>query len=203
MTNPTSHPQKKLRKWPFITVGVVAAISLATWLSYKKIVAYAVSDAIVKDSATASSFLLGPYKSKIKMLKAPINRASEQLIYRLDSLHIPFDVFLEAVDHVDKGEIIQTLQELKSKRPEDTNEVFDIVKENITVKEFDPEIFRKSFLKYATMKKINQVLQYIELHNLAEEIDISISREIIKKVLIQKKEEITQKLKASGGVSVD
>ena len=53
------------------------------------------------------------------------------------------------------------------------------------------------------MDKINKILNYIEMHNLAKEIDISISREIIKKVLTQKKEEIALKLKTSGGISTD
>lgn len=201
MTEVSNPPRKKLRKWPLILLAVVLCICAASLLFYKKIIAHTVSNAIIKEGAPSP--LLGSYGKEIKKFKVPINRASEQIIYKLDSLHIPFDAFLAAVDNADKDEILQTLDELKQQQPTTTTQVFNIVKQNMTIKEFDVELFRKPFLKYATMPKINQALDYIEMHHLAAEIDISISREIIKTVLKQKKDEITSKLEKTTGITTD
>lgn len=201
MTELSSPSKKKFRKWPIILLAIILSVCAAVLLLYKKIIAYTVSNAIVTEEAPSP--LLGSYGKEVQKFKAPINRASEKIIYKLDSLHIPFDAFLAAIDHADKNEILKTLDELKRKKPANPNEVFNIVKQNMTVTEFDVELFRKPFLRYATMPKIDQALNYIEMHNLAKEIDISISREIIKTVLTQKKEEITSKLKKSGGITTE
>jgi len=201
MTELSSRPEKKFRKWPIITLAVLLGLGIAGLLLYKKIIAYTISNAIVKQEEPSP--LLGSYGTEVRKFRAPINKASEQIIYKLDSLHIPFESFLMAVDNADKTEILQTLDAINEQKPGTPNEVFNIVKKNMTVKEFDVELFRKPFLRYASMPKINKAMNYIESHKLAEEIDISISREIIKTVLRQKKDEITQKLKASGGITTD
>ncbi len=201
MTELSSQSKKKFRKWPIVILAVLLSLGVAGLLLYKKIIAYTISNAIVKEEEPSP--LLGSYGTEVRKFRAPINKASEQIIYKLDSLHIPFESFLTAVDNADKTEILQTLDAINEQKPETPNEVFNIVKKNMTVKEFDIELFRKPFLRYASMPKINKALNYIESHKLAEEIDISISREIIKTVLRQKKDEITQKLKASGGITTD
>lgn len=200
MTEVFSPQKKKFPKWPIILLVVFTAVGAAGLLLYKKIIAYTISNAIVKEEEPSP--LLGSYGTEVRKFRAPINKASEQIIYKLDSLHIPFESFLTAVDNADKTEILQTLEAIKQQKPETPNEVFNIVKKNMTIREFDVELFRKPFLRYASMPKINKALNYIDSHKLAEEIDISISREIIKTVLRQKKDEITQKLNA-GGVITD
>jgi hypothetical protein len=196
----TNIKTKNYKRWLIISAITLAALVGAAFLLYKPVVVYTVSHAIADSSSTAPVYL-GSYGKKIQKIKKPINKASEQVIYKLDSLHIPFEVFLQTIDNVDKKEILKTLAEIEKQKPTTSGQIFDITKKNITVTAFDVEAFRKPFVKYATMPRIQKALHYINENRLAEELDITVSREIIKNILIQKRAEIDYRLKKAGGIT--
>jgi hypothetical protein len=179
-----------------VTLSILLAIFLLCLYAYKILLPGVIAETITGETST--SILPKKVITKIDQYKKPINATTEEILFEMDSLHIPFDLVLKYVDNVKKETIIKTYNEIESQQTIDRNAIFDIVKKNVTVTEMDPEILRGTFLKYATNGRISRVMNYIKMHHLLDEIDVSLSREVIKKVLIQKKEEINKRLNASG-----
>lgn len=176
-----------------ITLILVAAIVSGLWYSYYRVIPRMVGEAIVHE--TEPAVFPDRYNQKIKKISKPVNHVSEKIIHEIDSLSIPFDAILRLIDDTDNETVIRTLNELKSRQPENPDEIFDIVKENVPSPEFDLEILRKPYLKYATMQRYRQGLQYIDNNMIVEQIDEMPYREIVKEVLIYKRAEIDRKLK--------
>jgi hypothetical protein len=188
----------KFLKTLFIILLIAAVlIGAGLWYSYKRIIPRMVAKAIVED--TDPGVLPEQYVEKIRRVRKPANRAAEKIVREIDSLDIPFSAFLRLIDETENEALVETITALKSQEPSTTNEVFNIIKEHIPSKEFDLEILRKPFLKYATMDRYDQGLQYIDNNQVIEQIEEMPFREIVKEVLIQKRAEIDQKLRAAGG----
>lgn len=188
----------KFLKTLFIILLVAAVlIGAGLWYSYKRVIPRMVGRAIVEE--TDPDVLPEQYVEKIRRVRKPANRAAERIVREIDSLNIPFSAFLRLIDETENETIVETINALKSQEPSTTNEVFNIVKEHVPSKEFDLEILRKPFLKYASMDRYDQGLQYIDNNQVMEQIEEMPFREIVKEVLIQKRAEIDQKLRAAGG----
>ena len=141
MTNLNTFQRKNSKRWIGITAGCILILAVAAYFLYKPLLVYTVSHALADTDSVAPAYL-GRYGKQIQKYKKPINKASEQVIHELDSLHIPFEVFLKTIDEMDKQEILKTLSEIKRLKPQTSNEVFNITKNNMTVTAFDIEIFR-------------------------------------------------------------
>jgi hypothetical protein len=179
-----------------ITMSALLAFCLFSYYAYKMLLPTVIAETITGETST--SLLPKKVVAKIDEYKKPINVTTEDILFEMDSLHIPFELVLKYVDNVKKETIIKTYHEIEAQGTTDRNAIFDIVKKNVTVTEMDPEILRGTFLKYATEPRISRVMNYIKMHHLLDEIDVSLSREVIKKVLIQKKDEINKRLNAHG-----
>lgn len=179
-----------------VSISILLAIFLLILYAYKILLPTIIAETITGE--TSSSILPKKVAAKIDEYKKPINATTEDMLFEMDSLHIPFDLVLKYVDNVKKETIIKTYNEIEAQKTMDRNAIFDIVKRNVTVTELDPEILRSTFLKYATEPRISRVINYIKMHRLLDEIDVSLSRDVIKKVLSQKKDEINKRLNASG-----
>lgn len=179
-----------------VSISILLVIFLLILYAYKMLLPTIIAETITGE--TSSSILPKKVVAKIDEYKKPINATTEDMLFEMDSLHIPFDLVLKYVDNVKKETIIKTYNEIEAQKTMDRNAIFDIVKRNVTVTELDPEILRSTFLKYATEPRISRVINYIKMHRLLDEIDVSLSRDVIKKVLSQKKDEINKRLNASG-----
>lgn len=188
---------KFLKTLFIILLIAVMLIGAGLWYSYKRVIPRMVGNAIVEE--TDPAVFPEPYKEKIRRVRKPANHAAEKIVREIDSLNIPFSAFLRLIDETENETIVETITALKSQEPTTTNEVFNIVKEHVPSKEFDLEILRKPFLKYATMDRYDQGLQYIDNNQVIEQIEEMPFREIVKEVLIQKRAEIDRKMKAAGG----
>jgi hypothetical protein len=183
---------KRLKIFLLTTIILVAGVAAGLWYSYYRVIPRMVSEAIVDE--TEPVVLPDRYKQKIKRISKPVNRVSEKIIHEIDSLSIPFDAIIRLIDKTDNETVIRTLNELKAQQPENPDEIFDIVKANVPSPEFDLEMLRKPYLKYATMQRYHQGLAYIDNNMIIEQIDEMPYREIVKEVLIYKRAEIDKKL---------
>jgi hypothetical protein len=188
---------KRLKILVIVLVIIAAVIGGGVWYSYYRVIPRMVGKALVEN--TEPTALPNEYKVKIRKLRKPVNRASEKIIREIDSLDIPFSAILRLIDETENETIVQTITELKTHEPSNPNEVFNIVKQQVPSPEFDLEVLRKPFLKYATMERYDQGIQYIDNNQVIEQIEEMPFREIVKEVLIQKRAELDRKMKAAGG----
>jgi hypothetical protein len=189
------------RKFIIVLFVIAAIVAGGLWYGYYHLIPQMVGKAIVEESEPA--VLPGPYKAKISRIRKPVNRATEKLIQEIDSLNIPFAAILRLIDETENSDVVNTIEELKSAQPTSPNAIFNIVKKNIHSREFDLELFRKPFLKYATMERYRYGMQYIDRNEVIEQIEDMPYKEIMKEILLQKRAEIDRKLKESGGPQLD
>ncbi|RAW01749.1 hypothetical protein [Pseudochryseolinea flava] len=192
---------KGISKLIIILCVIVAIIAGVVWYAYYRMLPEIVGKAIVQDSEPA--VLPEVYKAKISKIKRPVNHATEKLIREMDSLDIPFAAIIRLIDETENRDVVKTIEALKEKNPQSPNAIFNIVKSNIPSTEFDLEILRKPFLKYATMERYQYGMRYIEKNQVIEQIDEMPYREIVKEVLIQKRADLDRKLKDAGGPRLD
>ena len=185
-----------------IVLGIIVAIIAGVvWSGYYRVIPKMVGKAIIED--TEPSVLPEAYKAKISKIKKPVNHVTEKLIHEVDSLNIPFAAILRLIDETENDDVVRTIEALKSENPSTPNGIFNIVKKNIPSREFDLELFRKAFLKYATMDRYRYGMRYIEKNQMIEQIDDMPYREIVKEVLLQKRAELDRKLKDADGPLLD
>jgi hypothetical protein len=186
-----------MKKILIIVVLLLAVIAGGLWYGYYRVLPKMVGQAIVE--GTEPSVLPKVYQQKIHRMTKPVNRASEKIIHEIDSLHIPFEAIIRLIDETDNQTVVKMITELNEENPSTPAQIFNIVKKNVPSPEFDLELLRKPFLKYATMERYAYGMRYIENNDVVKQIDDMPYREIIKEVLIQKRAEIARKLKAAGG----
>ncbi len=181
-----------------VVIGIAIIILVGGWWVYSYWVPEMISEALV-EGTTIPVIFPKEVKNKVNKHKKTLGKIAEEALQDIDSSQVSFNDLLLAIDEVKKKEIEKALQEINTKKPSTTNEIFNIAQKNITVTAFDPEIFRKTFNTYATTDKINRVINYIDNNNVMDDLDVNISRAVLKKILIQKKAEIDKKLKETGG----
>jgi hypothetical protein len=188
-------------KFIIILFVIIAIAAGGLWYGYYRMIPEMVGKAIVEESEPTG--LPAPYKAKISRIRKPVNRATEKLIHQIDSLNIPFAAILRLIDETENSDVIKAIDDLKTENPTSPDAIFNIVKKNIPSREFDLELFRKPFLKYATMERYRYGMQYIDRNEVIEQIDEMPYREIMKEVLLQKRAELDRKLKDGGGPQLD
>lgn len=187
----------RLKKFLIILILLAGVVAGGVWYGYYRYIPKLVGQAIVENHEP--SVLPAPYQEKIQRFRKPVNKATEKIIYEIDSMNIPFEAILRLIDNTENETVVRTYQELKDQQPKNTDEIFDIIKKNVPSKEFDLERFRKPFLRYATMDRYDYGMGYIENNEIIEQINEMPYRQIMKEVLIQKRAEIDRRLKTSGG----
>lgn len=179
---------KKLR---WITV-VVAAVVFGLILAYKFLLPTYLASIISNE--TAPSYIPEKYKIQIERIHKPLNKYTQEVFKISDSLNISLELILKIIDSVDPDEVMDVYYKLENKNITSSEEVFDIIKNNITIDVIDISMYKKPFLKYATPARINRALRYAETHELVTTLAPSTAKKVAKQIVTKHYEEKKREL---------
>jgi hypothetical protein len=114
------------------------------------------------------------------------------MLQKMHGSEISVDQVLEAVDDISEYEAYKFLDELNTTKPSKTNEVFDLAKKHFST-DFDLEVFREPFNKHFDIDQINNAIAYANLNRKSNDVDIVTAKAILKKIIVQKEEEVSRK----------
>ncbi|MBL7872727.1 MAG: hypothetical protein JNM78_14010 [Cyclobacteriaceae bacterium] len=175
---------KKLR------LGLMAVTTLAVTaiLIYKLFLPYYLAELIMQDEPP--SYIPEKYKIQLERIHKPMNKYAGQLFKVTDSLDLSLDLILEIIDSVNPDQVMDVYYKVENKHIENSEEVFNLIKENIEIKQIDISLYKKVFLSHATPAKINRILRYAETHdliaNLAPATAKRIAKQLVKKHYAQR-----------------
>jgi len=176
-----------------IIVAVIIIVALGGgYYFYTQVVPKMAAKAIVKGEY--SPIIPNRVRKKIGVVRNTVNHQVEDVIHIAEDQGITMEQLMQAIDEVDKKEVMNTYQEVIKRQTLDPEEVFNIANQNIKIEAFDPLLLKPAFIKYATEPRINQVLQFVKKNHLMENLDMNMVRSVGKQILLEKAKEIKNKV---------
>jgi len=125
------------------------------------------------------------YKVRIEEIKKPIAEYSEEAFRISDSLNLDLELILKIIDSVDPDEVMLVYEQLENKEVTNSEEVFKLIFQNVTIKEVDIKVYKKVFVKHATPRRINRLLRYVEKNDLVATMAPSTAKKIAREIAIK------------------
>jgi len=173
----------------FLIIGLLAIVAYGGYYVYRIVMPNVIAHAVVSESIPA--YIPKRLKMKVEEIRAPINKGTEAMLETMHESDIPLDQVLDAVDNITEEQAETFLEEVNNTKPSNTNEVFDLARKHFPT-DFDAEVFREPFNEYFEMKHIKRMISYANLNRQSREVDITTVKAIVKKVLIEKDQELRQ-----------
>ncbi len=180
-----------MKKLPY-AIALLLVVVVSAYFIYQHFLPKFIARAVV--SSELSSYMPEKYKSTIESLEDSINSKAENVIRITAAYDVSFELLLNAVDEVKESDVRAAFKELDTIKITNVEQVFDIGKKHIKIDSFDPEILREAFLKNVEIKHVKKGMRYVKNHDLLNTLDSETARNIVKQILIQKKEKIEKKL---------
>ena len=126
---------------------------------------------------------------KIEKYKKPINKAAEDAVAELHKQNIAVSQAVKSIEQLSDEEISITVDELRSANLKSTDQVFDIIKKNITT-DLPIEALRAPFNKHAELSTIKGVLA--EQNATGQILTPSLLKSVATKILLEKEAQLAQ-----------
>lgn len=174
-----------------LIISVVTVLMLGSVLLYNFFIPSYIAEVITSD--TTPSYLPEKYKIQIERINKPLNKYSEEAFKITDSLNLSLALILRIIDNINPDDVMKVYDQLEYKNVENSNEVFELIREHIEINEVDISLYRSVFIKYATPARINRALRYAETHELVANLAPSTAKQIARQIVIKhyKKEKIS------------
>lgn len=177
-----------------LTTFIIVLIVLASagYLIYQFYLPKVVANALTSDDGMKMMPL--KVKEEVEELKVQVSENMDKLPQLMEESKIEYEDLITIIDEADPDQFIETLEELKLNQWETADDAFDIAMKNIDIDGYDLEKFRTAFKNNASKEKIAQWVSMVEENELLTSLSIPMAKEIAKRVLESKKEEIIQEL---------
>ncbi|MEQ1587499.1 MAG: hypothetical protein ABL895_16560 [Cyclobacteriaceae bacterium] len=152
-------------------------------LFYKVFIPSYVADVITRD--TLPSYIPEKYKNQVERIQKPLNKYSEEVFRITDSLDLSLELVLKIIDNVNPDDVLKVYSSLENKTVDNSEDVFQLIFENIEIREIDISLYKGIFLKYATPARINRAMRYAEKHELVVNLAPSTAKKIAKQMVIK------------------
>jgi len=175
---------------------VIVCLGLAAFFYFQRKI---VPNLIAKSLRTNSeeSYLIpGRLKPTIAKARIELNKQMDSIPKLLNSLHLTFDELIYITETLDANQVIQSINELSKTELRDTDQVFNILKKNITIEGYDLELFRNAFKEKVTLDKVERALKKINDNQLTTTVSIPVARETVKQVLFDNREKLERNLES-------
>jgi hypothetical protein len=175
-----------MKKLALLFLILVMIIGAGVFVFYKFYLPDLVANVIV--NGETPGFVPVSVQKKIEKFKAPVNKASEDLIIHIHKSNITLDQIFKAIDETEEEQVHAALDELNIVEVTNTNQAFDVMKKHFTA-DFDIEDLREPFNKNVNMKLIRKAINRANNYRDEEVMDPEMAKEVIKKILLQKENE--------------
>jgi hypothetical protein len=175
-----------MKKIIFI-ISTIILLIVVSIVVYKTLLPSYLADVLT--SETAPAFLPEKYKIQIQKINKPINKYSNEIFKVTDSLNLSLEQILKIIDSIKPEDAINIYNKLENRNIEDSEEVFNLIKENIEIDEIDFSLYKGFFLKHVTPSRINRALRYAETHELVANLAPETAKKIAKQIAINHYEE--------------
>lgn len=169
---------------------IVSLVAAGGYFLYRTFAPGIIADALVSESLPA--YIPKRFHARVESIKRPLNKGAEAMLEKMHESRIPLDRVLQAIDDVSEEEAYAFLDDLNKAKPSDTDEVFDIAKTHFHT-DFDPEVFREPFNRYFDIRQIRNGIAHANLNRRSNDVDITIGKAILKKIIIEKEKEVITK----------
>jgi hypothetical protein len=180
-----------MKKLVFLILILVLIIGGGIFIFYKYYFPDFVANAIVKEETPP--FVPVYMQRKFEKFKAPVNRASEDIINQMHKSHLTLEQIFKAIDETDEEQVHAALGELTLSEVKTTNQAFDVFKRHFRA-DFDVEVLREPFNRNVNMKMINKAIDRANAYRDEEVMDPEMAKAVIKKILLQKEKEYQEML---------
>lgn len=168
---------------------VISVLALGGILLYRLVMPGLVAQTLVSESLPG--YIPKRLKAKVESIRKPLNNGTQAMLEKMYDADISLDQVLRAVDNISEDEAYAFLDELNTKKPTNTNEVFDLAKKHFST-DFDPEVFREPFNKHIDIKQVKKAVVYANLNRRSNDIDITTAKAIVKQIIIEKEKELKE-----------
>lgn len=173
-------------------VSAIILLGVGAGLLYKIYIPSFVADVITRD--TLPSYVPEKYKNQVEEIQKPLKKYSDEVFKITDSLDLSLELILKIIDNVNPDDVLEVYASLENKNIVNSEEVFNVISENIVIEEIDIRLYKDIFLKHATPSRINRTLRYAEKHELVVNLAPATAKKIAKQIVIKhyKKVKITK-----------
>ena len=133
-------------------------------------------------------------KDRLKTGKKAVDPEMKVVDDELKRLDVTYDDLELVIRDIDTDEVIKTVEVLNNSEFTSTDQVFDIVRENIKVDHLDVEIFRETFRNYITMDMVNVALRHVEENDALANLTIPVAKETVLKIIRERKQDVEREL---------
>ncbi|MBX2963575.1 MAG: hypothetical protein KF687_13770 [Cyclobacteriaceae bacterium] len=182
------------KKFLIATIVLTAILGAVGYTLYQNLAPRLIAKAILEDKEP--SIMPKKVASKLKKVKKPINKLSEEVINSIHKHNITFEQILQLIDNVEEKEVNNLLSQIQaSNKIESHDQLFDMIKEALFA-DYEIEQLRDPFKQHF---KLNLVQSYINLaleqrdNNL---IDFDMAKVILKQILTEKENDFNKLLDA-------
>jgi len=178
-----------MKKILVATLLAIVALALGGFLLYRFVMPELVAEALVSESLPG--YIPKRLKTKVESIRKPLNDGTKAMLEKMHESDITLNQVLKAVDNISEDEAYAFLDELNTKKPANTNEVFDLAKKHFPA-DFDPEVFREPFNKHIDIKQVKKAAAYANLNRRSNDVDITTAKAIVKQIIIEKEKELSE-----------
>lgn len=180
-----------MKKWvTFLIILCVLAIAIV-WV-YRFYFPQVVAEALVSEDSIAA--LPEQVQEQVKAIKSEVDKQMEKVPELMEEAELEYNDLVVIIEEIDSDQLLNALEELKSKNWQTTDEVFDIGLKHVSLKGYDLEKFRSSFNEAISEEQIEEVLNALGESQLLTSMSIQVMKEAARKLIEAKKEEIEEKL---------
>src|SRR5687768_5962256 len=101
-----------MRKFALFLLTLIVIIGVGAFIFYKFYLPDMVAEALIKDETP--SYVPVAVKNKLEKFKAPMNKASEDVIAQMHESNLSLDQILKAIDETEEQDVHAALYELNS-----------------------------------------------------------------------------------------
>jgi len=180
-----------MKKW-IIFLSILAVLTLLGYWAYRYYAPKVIANALVSEEGMSA--MPEKVQRKVEALKTGVDNNIEKLPELMKELDVDFEDIEVMIDRADPDQFFDALDELKLQDWQTTDEVFDIGMKHISIEGYDLEKFRSSFNEYASIPKIQRMMEVVEQNEFITTMSVPVAKETAKRILRSKKEEILEKL---------
>jgi len=172
-----------MNKKGLVIILIIIFLGVGIGLLYKVFIPTYVAEVLTRD--TLPSYLPEKYKNRVEEIQKPLNKYSDEVFKITDSLDLSLELILRIIDHVNPDDVLKVYASLENKNIVDSEEVFNVIAENIVIEEIDIRLYKDIFLKHATPSRINRALRYAEKHELVVNLAPATAKKLAKQIAIK------------------
>ena len=175
-----------------IFIVFIALLTMSGYSGYRYYLPTIIAEALTSDEP--SPFVPESMQAGVNAIKVKVNNDVKKLPELLVETKLSFNDLVTIIDRARPNQLLNAYREIASTPISSSDQVFDIGMKHIKVDGYDLEVFRSEFVKSTSVSNIRETVAKAQKSDSVNSLNISVIKETVKKILLNSKQDIEQRL---------